>query len=399
MRQCASCPSGSSLNQSIHQCDTSNGETVLKNSNPLFLNNSIGSVNKIDNLTTCPSTAPYFNGNDCISCQLPSYFDFSNSVCLTCGVGYQFDVSSKICMPLNNSVSPQYPQLNSNLSPGTNNYVGTPPNQNNQLSNCPTAQPFFNGLNCLSCSLPLYFNFSSNVCSACGINYLFDITSQTCMVDPTKIYYSNSLNGVSNYIGLPPILTNSSNKIVNSCPPEAPFSSGKVCISCSVPKFYNFNTNNCEMCGSGLTFNSTTMSCQLVTLSSSAQNSNVENASNFMYQMPQFNSSLSTCTASAPFFNGMSCVSCSLPSFFNFKTLTCTNCLPQQSFNAQNRQCVYTNQTSVTDTTNPSIYYNGNYNSLVNSIQSTTSTNPNITVCPTNSPFYDATSNQCISCP
>lgn len=33
-KKCASCPSGSSLNSTIHQCDTSNGETIIKNSNP-----------------------------------------------------------------------------------------------------------------------------------------------------------------------------------------------------------------------------------------------------------------------------------------------------------------------------------------------------------------------------
>lgn len=99
------------------------------------------------------------------------------------------------------------------------NYAGTPPDSIKGSDSCPSSQPYFNGMNCISCSLPLFFNFSSNVCSACDISYMFDTNTKTCIIDLSKVYYSNSLNGVNNYIGSPPILANSNDKIIKACPP------------------------------------------------------------------------------------------------------------------------------------------------------------------------------------
>ncbi len=142
-----------------------------------------------------------------------------------CAQGQEFDLTSKICKPIDNSVNPQFTKYNSNI--GSNvNYVGNP----NVLSNaeaCSDDHPFFNGLNCISCALPLYFNFTSKVCQACENNYIFDSNTKGCKVDPSKIYYSSSLNGVGNYIGAPPTLANPTDKLVQPCPTSTPFSNGK----------------------------------------------------------------------------------------------------------------------------------------------------------------------------
>lgn len=244
-KTCASCPSGSSLNSKIHQCDTSSGETIIKNSNPSGFN-FIGKLPQtIDDLSSCPPSAPYFNGNLCINCELPNYFDYTNSVCLTCGNGLEFDANAKICKPFNNSVNPQISKLNSNLASNVLNYAGAPPSSISGANSCPISGPYFNGMNCISCTLPLFFNFTSQVCSACDTSDMFDIKTRTCVLDPTKIYYSNSLNGVTNYIGNPPILADTPNKVIRACPPETPFSTGKQCIQCSPPSFYNFQANQC----------------------------------------------------------------------------------------------------------------------------------------------------------
>lgn len=138
LKRCASCPSGSSLNKGIHQCDTSSGETIIKNSNPSGGTNFIGNQPaSIPNLSICPSTTPYFDGSQCISCNLPNYFDYTNLVCLVCGDGLQFDVASKICKPLDNSVSPKYVKYNSNLAGNTQNYAGSPPQASSSLDACP----------------------------------------------------------------------------------------------------------------------------------------------------------------------------------------------------------------------------------------------------------------------
>lgn len=108
---------------------------------------------------------------------------------------------------------------------------------------------------CISCTLPLFFNFSSQVCSACDSSYSFDINTKDCVLDPSKVYFTNSLNGVSNYIGNPPIIADLSNKVTKACPAEKPFSNGKQCVECSSPKFYNFQSNQCEKCSNNLIFN------------------------------------------------------------------------------------------------------------------------------------------------
>ncbi len=124
----------------------------------------------------------------------------------------------KICKPLNNSVTPQITKFNSNIVSNIVNYAGSPPSSTKGLENCPLSQPYFNGMYCISCTLPLFFNFSSQVCSACDSSYSFDINTKECVLDPSKIYFTNSLNGVSNYIGNPPIIADLSNKVTKACP-------------------------------------------------------------------------------------------------------------------------------------------------------------------------------------
>ena len=78
--------------------------------------NYVGTKPKpVDKLSTCPSTAPFFDGKACVACLAPHYFDFNSDKCLTCGKDFKFDEKDKICKPINNSVSPQYPTYNSNI--------------------------------------------------------------------------------------------------------------------------------------------------------------------------------------------------------------------------------------------------------------------------------------------
>ncbi len=98
---------------------------------------------------------------------LPNYFDFDKEVCLTCEKDKKFDIVDKVCKPINNAVTPQFTVFNSNLGPNSQNYVGTPPPGIASAQSCSMADPFFNGMNCISCTLPLYFNFTSKVCESC----------------------------------------------------------------------------------------------------------------------------------------------------------------------------------------------------------------------------------------
>lgn len=74
---------------------------------------------------------------------------------------------------------------------------------------------------------------------------MFNSVDKKCEVDPSKVYYTSSLNGVNNYAGNPPNIPSNNDKKVLGCPSTAPFSTGQVCLNCSVPHFFNFQTNQC----------------------------------------------------------------------------------------------------------------------------------------------------------
>ena len=397
LKACSTCPTGSLFNYTIHQCAYSSGVTVLKNTFP-GQTNYIGKQPPFDpKLTSCPSSLPYFNGSNCLGCSFPNYFDYTTSLCLTCGTGLKFDTVNHICVP-NSSVIPPNKIFNTNINPSSQNYVGAPPSPNPLVSTCPPATPFFNGIHCLSCSVPFYFNFSVNACQGCSQFYLFNTTTRTCMLNPAQVYYSSSLNGVGNYIGLPPNVPVNNKKKVLGCPPTMPFSNGAQCVACPLPKFYNYQTNLCELCLSNLVFNVNTKTCVAKTSLSASKNSDITNASNFMGQVPPYNSNLLTCPPGTPYFNGLSCITCPAPSYFDFTLLSCLNCNPGFTFNVNTRLCQSTNPSFVTNTSSPNIFYNGNYSTIVTQTQST-QTSLGIPTCPTSTPYYQSTTNTCIACP
>ena len=179
LQNCSACPAGSVFNYSIHQCAYNSGVTVLKNSYP-GQNNYIGVQPQFDpKLTSCPASAPFFDGQACVACAPPSYFDYSNSLCLNCHSGLVFSTATQKCAS-NNSLLPPPPVFNSNIGPSSLNYVGIPSAPNPAYSNCPLSHPFFDGLHCLSCTLPLFFNFTVNTCQQCPLSMQFNTTTGNC---------------------------------------------------------------------------------------------------------------------------------------------------------------------------------------------------------------------------
>jgi len=226
----------------------------------------------------------------------------------------------------------------------------------------------------------------------------FNISTGTCTINPAMVYYTSSINGISNYIGLPPNIPANNNKIVMGCPNSTPFANGVGCVACSLPNFYNFQFNACEICRTGLTFDTTTKSCIPQTSVSNQYNSNIAIANNFMGIVPAYNPALLTCSPGTPFFDGLACITCSAPNYFDFTTLSCQPCPSGTVFNPSNRLCIYPNPSYVTNMSNPNIFYNGNYTVLQASINQQQLAN-SLATCPSGSPFYDATTNTCISCP
>lgn len=74
---------------------------------------------------------------------------------------------------------------------------------------------------------------------------MFDPINKTCVIDPTKVTYVSSVSTATNYIGSPPNIPVDNSKTILGCPTNAPFSNGSVCITCNLPQFFNFQTNQC----------------------------------------------------------------------------------------------------------------------------------------------------------
>lgn len=119
---------------------------------------------------------------------------------------------------------------------------------------------------------------------------------------------------------------------------------------------------------------------------------------NFYGTVPPFNTQLSTCPAEKPFYDGNQCIACALPQYVDFNSLTCKSCDAGKIFSVDNRQCVFSTPSYYTRTSASNIFYNGDFNTVINSIQSLKSKYPGIQECPSDNPFFNAQKNICINC-
>jgi hypothetical protein len=68
MHKCVTCPVGSTFNQYLYACQ----------------------VIKI--IKTCPTTAPFFDGEKCVACYLPKYWNHVSNACEYCPDNLNFDI-------------------------------------------------------------------------------------------------------------------------------------------------------------------------------------------------------------------------------------------------------------------------------------------------------------------
>lgn len=128
-------------------------------------------------------------------------------------------------------------------------------------------------------------------------------------------------------------------------------------------------------------------------------NNNMDVISNFMGKIPDFNPALSTCPNDRPFYSGGQCISCTLPFYADFNTMKCTKCPFDYIFNAINRQCVVVRPNFYTDPKASNIFYNGNFEPVVQDIEKQKMQFVGIQQCPADKPYFDATTGLCIICP
>jgi hypothetical protein len=102
-------------------------------------------------------------------------------------------------------------------------------------NNCPSTS-FWNGQQCITCYLPNYWNDTSKTCLSCPAGTNYDTSMKTCLTCPAGYTY-NSVSFLCT--------ATSTNPPVGGCPSNAPFWNGQQCVTCYLPQYWNYNTNNC----------------------------------------------------------------------------------------------------------------------------------------------------------
>jgi hypothetical protein len=77
---------------------------------------------------------------------------------MTCPSGYRFSHDDKKCVRQ---------VFNSNTQDSGGNFIGKLPALITGVETCPIVTPFFNGVSCISCPTPSFFDFNDNLCKKC----------------------------------------------------------------------------------------------------------------------------------------------------------------------------------------------------------------------------------------
>ena len=165
------------------------------NSNNWILGNTTQSdfyLNKFNlfttaNVTKCPLDKPFvLNGTkDCTNCKGDLLFELSSETCVQCPKNTVYNSELHICAsPVNGTTS-----IN-----GTSGIVlptgscdsGRYYNETLKKCVCPSNAPYFDGKQCISCILPLFFNKSALKCDSCPVDQAYDIVKEICGPCPSE---------------------------------------------------------------------------------------------------------------------------------------------------------------------------------------------------------------------
>lgn len=121
---------------------------------------------------------------------------------------------------------------------------------------CPPSSPYSNGVQCLSCDLPRYFDFGAKSCVSCAQGTVYNSVAKRC----------------------------------EGCPPSSPIEKDGVCLACPSGSHFDRAQKLCVSCPVGTVFNATISSCLNTTITCPAGATNQNN--------------VCVCSDSAPFYNG-----------------------------------------------------------------------------------------------
>lgn len=158
--------------------------------------------------------------------------------------------------------------------------------------------------------------------------------------------------------------------------PSGSYLINNTCHQCPAGTVYDKVHQKCKQCPAGSYYNAAQDQCLVNTTSSS------------------------TCPNST-FWDGRTCVTCFLPSYWNLDTLKCENCSSGLYYNVNTRKCQTCPNGTIFDLNKYQCVWSGgsnttatvNTNNVATTTSTTSSTNGN---CPSTAPFWNG--NTCVSC-
>jgi len=345
-------------------------------------------VGAYQNGLTCPSNTPFLSSaNTCISCP-GGYYDLNNQSCVSCA---NFNNLTQTCNgavvtpvappPAVKPVVPppvQPPPVTFITNTTSPSGLLLPPNQTlasyqaslstygNNLKQCPGSTPYFDGTSCISCPGQL-FNVSIQTCQTCPSSTQYSNSTYQCL----SIHYYTNLTAnnlwISTVVSPTQLLNNmTANAAVSgaqACPPATPFWTGSQCIVCplSTP-YFSFDSNSCINCGGGTVFSLTTHNCVIAQQRQTSLTSPNLVLGGLPYNEWMYyyvnnqtaNPQLANCPTSTPYFDGLTCISCSPPTpYFSLTHKACINCQAGTSYSSSVMECLSSSGNIVTQ--NPTL--------------------------------------------
>lgn len=304
-----------------------------------------------DNITNCPLEFPFFDGKQCISCDVEdSVFNMMTKKCEYCPTDTAINVALRVCQQI-----PHYSDYSK-----TNNYnldgAGGLPNPDPKLTPCPPSTPFWNGT-CVNCKGGKWWSVKDSKCKSCPAGQAFDSNLKKC-ITPSGETFLTVLEGTQ-WVTAPGnqtkvlqertklLETNSSPKY---CSVESPYFDGIQCVSCD--QQFDLKTLKCVSAPENTAYDDNLHA--YITVDQNKE-TNVK-APNILASGFLVNSTVPDCSLSAPYFDGINCIQCPEPFvLFDIDKKKCVACGSTDVFNNTSHKCER----------RPSLFISANFNNLM----------------------------------
>ena len=213
-KKCIACPFDFEINTTTHLC-----EPVPKNSNYTYGQNYVLAPLKLiplpnPDLKSCPEDRPFFDGEVCVACELPSnYWQISEKICKSCEEETSFDINMRKCMisesnkltelfgtkwitedkTIKEVLNERLEILEENKTSGNYEY-------------CPDLTPYFDGIACIYCPEETVFNLDTKLCTKTPEGLKYDENMRQ-FIKPLQNHETDP--EAENYISREPLKDNS----------------------------------------------------------------------------------------------------------------------------------------------------------------------------------------------